>query len=323
MTSALKAAVIGASGIGKHHAKWLDRLDCDVVAFAGSNAESVRDTADMLEDSFGITARGYTDVGELLEKKKPDAVNICSPPDLHYEHFMAAATAGCHILCEKPLTWDENKSPDTLLDEARQMAQAGPDDAVRAVNTQYVAGREPYLKLCRQIGSEPGPAESFFMQIDSRHTNKVYERVWIDLASHPLSVMLGFCGGGEIIPGSEELLVQREQATAHFDFQPVEGPVCECEIVVRAWRTEGDLVRRFGINDCLVDYEGRNDENGVYAAFLSAGDTEIRADDFMYQSIRQFLDTIRGGADEPLAPIGDGYLNEQMQFAILDAARRV
>ncbi|MFP3903142.1 MAG: Gfo/Idh/MocA family protein, partial [Armatimonadota bacterium] len=130
MTSALKAAVIGASGIGQHHAKWLDKLDCDVVAFAGSSPESVRETADMLEESFGISARGYTDVETLLDEEAPDAVNICSPPDLHYEHFMAAADTGCHILCEKPLTWDEDKSPATLLDEARQMAEAGPDGAV-------------------------------------------------------------------------------------------------------------------------------------------------------------------------------------------------
>lgn len=319
----MKAAVLGASGIGKHHVKWLDRLGCEVVAFAGSSAETNDETAAMLKESFGVKARGYTDIHDLIERERPNIVNICTPPDLHYDHFLAAATAGCHILCEKPLTWDEEKSPETLLDEARQMTEAGSEGAVRAVNTQYVAAREPYLKLCRELGEDPGPPESFFMQIDSRHTNKVYERVWVDLASHPLSVMTAMCGDGALDPDTVRLKVSREEAAAEFDYLADDGPVCACEIVVRAWRTEGDLIRRFGINDVLVDYEGRNDENGVYCAFLSKDDKEMKADDFMYQSIKQFVDAVRGDADSPLATVQDGYFNEQMQFAILDHATRI
>lgn len=277
----------------------------------------------MLEDDFGIDARGYTDVDALVEGEEPDIVNICTPPELHFDHFMAAVTGGCHILCEKPLTWDEDKPPEVLLDEARQMAEAGPEDAVRAVNTQYVAAREPYLELCRELGEDPGPPQSFFMQLDSRHTNKVYERVWVDLSSHPLSVMTALCGDGAIDHDTVKLRVSREAATAEFDYVPNEGPVCACEIVVRAWRTESELVRRFGINDVLVDYEGRNDENGVYCAFLSKDGTEMKADDFMCRSIKQFVDAVREDATSPLADVHDGYFNEQMQFAILKQATRI
>jgi predicted dehydrogenase len=48
-------------------------------------------------------ARFYTDIGPLLEKEKPDFVDICTPPHTHAEYIRTAAERGIHILCEKPL----------------------------------------------------------------------------------------------------------------------------------------------------------------------------------------------------------------------------
>ena len=44
MARPLRAGVIGASGVGKHHAKWFHALGCEVVAFAGTSAQSVAAT---------------------------------------------------------------------------------------------------------------------------------------------------------------------------------------------------------------------------------------------------------------------------------------
>jgi len=322
MAGKFRAAVIGASGIGKHHAKWLNNLGCDVVAFVGSSAQSVHATGQMLYEQFSIEAEEYTDVKQMLKEAEPQIVNICSPPEFHYEHFMAAVEDGCHIMCEKPLTWDEDKRVNQLLQEAQQMTEAGPGRQVCAVNTQYVAGGQAYYDLCEQLGKTPGPPEKFFMQIDSRHTNKVYERVWIDIATHPLSLVMALCGPGQIVADSEQLLVKEKEVGAHFSYQPLEGSVCDCEIVLRAWRTEGELVRRFGINDILVDYAGRNDENGVFCTYLTLDDTEVKSEDFMYLSLKQFVDAVKGEAESPLATIDDGYVNLQMQLALLSAATR-
>ena len=318
MGEQLSAVVIGASGIGKQHAKWLHTLGCRVDGFVGSSPDSVTATFETLRESFGIEPVGYTDVGRMLDEIQPHIVNICSPPKFHYEHYMAAHEAGCHILCEKPLTWDEDLDIPTLNEQARQMAEA-PTQAVRAVNTQYVSAPPAYYELCEQTGGHPGTPEKFFMQLESRHTNKTYERVWVDIATHPISMLMAFCGPGDIVPGSGRLAVGREYGHAHFTYQPVDGPPCEAEVLVRAWCTEG-TARKFGINDMLVDYAGRNDENGVYCTYLSREGVEHKSDDFMYVSLKRFVDAVRGDIDAPLADIGSGYTNQLLHYGLMENA---
>ena len=48
-------------------------------------------------------ARAVTDYAEVLDDPTIDAVEICTPHHLHTEAVIAAARAGKHILCQKPL----------------------------------------------------------------------------------------------------------------------------------------------------------------------------------------------------------------------------
>lgn len=48
-------------------------------------------------------ARAYTDYGEMLRDREVDVVLITTPNALHAEQAIAAARAGKHILCDKPL----------------------------------------------------------------------------------------------------------------------------------------------------------------------------------------------------------------------------
>src|SRR5687768_9099806 len=100
MSETFKVAVIGASGIGKNHARWFHQHGCDVVAFVGSSPESVARTQKVLEDGFGFTGRGYTDVQEMLSNVKPNIVCVSSPPPHHFAQVLQSLQAGAHILCE-------------------------------------------------------------------------------------------------------------------------------------------------------------------------------------------------------------------------------
>ncbi|HSS67110.1 MAG TPA: Gfo/Idh/MocA family oxidoreductase, partial [Nocardioidaceae bacterium] len=53
------------------------------------------------QEELGVA--GYADVGDLLAEADIDAVDICLPHHLHRDAVVAAADAGKHILCEKPL----------------------------------------------------------------------------------------------------------------------------------------------------------------------------------------------------------------------------
>lgn len=68
-----------------------------------------------LQKKFGIPHR-YNDYREMLEKNKPDAVNVTTPTATHCPIVVASLQSGCHVLCEKPMALN--------LEEADQMLAA-------------------------------------------------------------------------------------------------------------------------------------------------------------------------------------------------------
>ena len=78
----------------------------EVTITAMCNRDAVR--AKTIQDKFGIP-RHYADYREMLEKEKPDFVDIITPPPTHLEMCKTAADLGIHVICQKPLapTFDE------------------------------------------------------------------------------------------------------------------------------------------------------------------------------------------------------------------------
>jgi len=325
MGKTLRAGVIGASGIGKHHAKWLNALGCEVVAFAGTSPERLAVAEEALRGIFPFKGKGYVGVDAMLEAASLDLVSVCSPPWLHHEHCLQAVGAGCHVLCEKPLTWDPAKQTTQLLDEAEQMVVfAGDKGVVAAVNTQYAAAAAPYLALCEKAGKavDPSGFRRFYMRMDSRggEYGATGEKVWVDLASHPLSVLRAFAGPGRMHQASAACRIAKREARAVFSYAPDDGSREIAAEVVTCNVPEGPLVRRLGLDGVFCDYEGRNDESGVYAAYLRIGEIEVKATDFVQTSISRFVGAVRGEC-EPLATLESGLRNLQMQLQLLDIGR--
>src|SRR5207237_8410319 len=72
-----------------------------------------------LSDRYRVKAYTYEDMETALEKENVDAVYIATPNILHREHTERAATAGGHILREKPIaTTQEDCEP--MLSAAQQ-----------------------------------------------------------------------------------------------------------------------------------------------------------------------------------------------------------
>jgi predicted dehydrogenase len=95
----IKIGLIGAGGIAAAHVEAY-RLNPDLVIFAAV-ADAVAENAHRRGDEFGATV--YTDFETMLRQADIDAVDICLPHHLHKDAIVAAARAGKHILCEKPL----------------------------------------------------------------------------------------------------------------------------------------------------------------------------------------------------------------------------
>ncbi len=105
----IKVGFIGAGGIAGVHFEALQNIE-GVQVTAVADPVLARAQA-MAEQSGG---KAFTDYHDFLADV--DAVYINTPPSMHREQVAAAAKAGKHIFCEKPLT--------TTLDDARELVKA-------------------------------------------------------------------------------------------------------------------------------------------------------------------------------------------------------
>ena len=129
--------VIGAGLFGENHALVYSRLPgVELVAVCDQNEARAR------EVSARYRARThYTDYARLLADPDIRAVSIATPDFAHAEIAFAAAEAGKHILCEKPLA--------TTVEEAQAIVDAAARAGVKLmvdfhnrVNPPFVAARD-------------------------------------------------------------------------------------------------------------------------------------------------------------------------------------
>lgn len=100
MEGKVRIGLIGAGGIaGAHVAGY--RRNPDTVVFAAI-ADPVRESAERRRGDDETVAI-YADYRTMIAEADLDAVDICLPHHLHAEAIIAAAEAGLHVLCEKPL----------------------------------------------------------------------------------------------------------------------------------------------------------------------------------------------------------------------------
>ncbi|MFO7946167.1 MAG: Gfo/Idh/MocA family oxidoreductase [Armatimonadota bacterium] len=89
--------MLGLHGL---HTAFRGLPDVEVVAHVDANTEDI-------EQKMAVTGarHHYRTLQEMLDSEAPDIVVLCSRhPYDHLQQIAAAAEAGCHIYCEKPLT---------------------------------------------------------------------------------------------------------------------------------------------------------------------------------------------------------------------------
>lgn len=101
----LRCGVIGLGRVGKMHVENMYLLpQLDIICAADYFIEEMSDWL----YSVNITS-GYKNYQELLQRDDIEAVFIFTSTDMHEEIVTAAAQAGKHIFCEKPLSMNEDE----------------------------------------------------------------------------------------------------------------------------------------------------------------------------------------------------------------------
>lgn len=95
----VQVCVVGAGRAGVIHARAITRTPgARLAAIVDSNEDACKTVCRELG-----AARSYPEYLGAIENPDIDAVIIATPTRLHYEIVVAAAKAGKHILCEKPM----------------------------------------------------------------------------------------------------------------------------------------------------------------------------------------------------------------------------
>lgn len=120
----VRIALIGAGRAGMIHAKNFRAAvnNCMLTAIVDPNEEAAIQAARTLQvDTY------YTDYKEALQDDNVDAVVIVTPTKYHCEIAVAAAKAGKHILCEKPMamTYEECLLMEKAAEENHVKLQIG------------------------------------------------------------------------------------------------------------------------------------------------------------------------------------------------------
>ena len=106
-------------------------------AIAGKNAANVMNAA----ERYGYK-RSYTDWHKIIEDDKVLLFDNCGPNGIHMEPTIAAALAGKHVICEKPIA----RNADEAWEMVEAVTKAGVKNMV-SFNYRFV----PAIRLTRDL----------------------------------------------------------------------------------------------------------------------------------------------------------------------------
>ena len=105
----ISVGIIGAGGISRLHAMAIATLDnVSLAGFADRSFEFAKAKAEE------FNTKAFESVDAMLADKSVDAVIIATPSGMHRDSAVAAANAGKHILCEKPLEINTARIDDVI-----------------------------------------------------------------------------------------------------------------------------------------------------------------------------------------------------------------
>lgn len=96
----MKFAIVGLGSIGSRHARLLSkRNDVSVVLMDSSQQALAKAAGEVNGNAVALCSNWDAMIGT-----RPDAIVIATPHHLHVDQCRAALAAGCHVLCEKPVS---------------------------------------------------------------------------------------------------------------------------------------------------------------------------------------------------------------------------
>jgi myo-inositol 2-dehydrogenase/D-chiro-inositol 1-dehydrogenase len=249
----VRIAVIGVGRIGTMHAGLLARQveHAELVAVHDRDADLAR----RVGEDLGVAAAH--DIGKLWSADL-DAVAICSSTETHVELIEAAAGAGTHIFCEKPIAQDLAAVDRALAAVERAGVQLHVgfnrrfDPGHAAVRQAVVAGIIGEVHLVRITSRDPAPPGLAYLERSGG--------IFIDMTIHDFD-MARFVTGSEVV----EVL-----ATGAVRVDPAIAQLGDLDTAVVILRHADDTITTIDNSRCAVyGYDQRVEAFGSDGVALS------------------------------------------------------
>jgi len=190
----ITVGIVGAGRIGKIHAENIRYF------IPEARIKAVADV--VVSDKLGDWARALgiekvtRDPREIMSDGEVDAVVICSSTDTHADMVIAAAQAGKHVFCEKPvdLTVEKVKRALAAVEQAGVKLQVGFnrrfDHNFRRVRELVQSGALGDPHLIRITSRDPAPPPAEYV--------KVSGGMFLDMTIHDFD-MARYLAGSEVV----------------------------------------------------------------------------------------------------------------------------
>jgi predicted dehydrogenase len=170
----IKVTLLGLGNMGKNHLRILSMLkNVEVHYIYDINQE----TLDVLSKQYDVKAT--TDIDQAM--LGADAIVICTPTSLHYDHFIMASKYAKSIFVEKPLAHS--------VEKARDIKEIAQNKNI-FVQTGFIERFNPAVMELKKITSKDKA-----INIDLTRTNKLSSRITdvdvvLDLMIHDIDLAL-------------------------------------------------------------------------------------------------------------------------------------
>ncbi|GAA3399824.1 Gfo/Idh/MocA family protein [Paenibacillus hodogayensis] len=235
MMKKLRFGIIGTGGISHWHASQLLELadEAELAALADPSADS----RERFINKFGLDGIAvHDDHRTMLDTDRLDAVVVCSPHTLHFQHVTDSLQAGCHVLVEKPMTCSSAEA-ERLLDTASETG--------KLLQVSYQRHCQPDFQYIRQAIQDGviGPLTSVTAAL-YQDWKQLTEGTWrvqpelsgggmlMDSGSHVVDALLWTTG---LTPVEVKPLLHRHGSPVEIDsftaIRFAEGPIASLSIV--------------------------------------------------------------------------------------------
>lgn len=321
----IRWGLIGASNIAREHVINAIRLNGGEVR-AVMSSDGARAAA--YADANGIPS-GTARLEDLLSRDDIDAVYISTTNELHRDQALAAAAAGKHILCEKPLALaladahamvDAARAAGVVFATNHHLRNAGAHRALRQAVTEGRVGRPLAARVFHAVYLPP------FLQGWRVNAPAAGGGVILDIAVHDADTL-------RFVLGDEPETVQALTQTAGMAEVGLEdavmtiarfrsGLIAQTHDAFTAQHagtgfevhgTEGSLIARDVMTQKPVGSLVLRDASGEHVIDFDRGDLYVRALGAFHGAVR--------GEGEPAATGEDGIRSLAFGLAVAEAAR--